>query len=95
MLDELADLNAKVAAVKASAAKDEKRIEEIKAQLKKYAAENIGDKDTATIENARVTCKLARIYSTKLDEARMVEDGIYEKYATEKQSTRFTVSFNK
>ena len=95
MLDELADLNAKVAAIKASAAKDEDRIEEIKAQLKKYAAENIGDKDTATIGNSRVTCKLARTYSVKLDEARMVEDGIYGKYATEKESTRFTVSFSK
>lgn len=94
ILDELADLNNEVSIVEKQIAGKQKRIKAIKAQLKKYAEENISDEDdTATIENERVKCTLTKTYGVKVDEAAMKEDGVFEKYAIDTESTRFNVKF--
>jgi len=82
-----------VSIVEKQIAGKQKRIKAIKAQLKKYAEENIGDDETATIENERVKCTLAKTYGVKVDEAAMKEDGVFEKYAVDTESSRFTVKF--
>ena len=93
LLDELADLNHEVSIVQKQIAGKEKRIKAIKAQLKQFAEENIGDDETATIENERVLCKLTKTYGVKIDDARMKEDGVFEKYAVDTESSKFTVKF--
>lgn len=93
LLEELHDLNTECSIVKKQIAAKEKRITAIKGQLKKFAQERIGDKRTATIEGGGVTCTLARSITTKLDEDAMKSDGVYEKYAREVESERFTVKF--
>ena len=93
LLDELADLNHEVSIVEKQVAGKQKRIKAIKAQLKQFAEESIGDEDTATIENERVICKLSKTYGVKIDDARMKEDGVFEKYAVDTESSKFTVKF--
>ena len=93
LLDELGALQLKADEAKARLKKDADRIESIKAQLKQYALENIGDKDTATIEHGRVKCTLAKTTSTTVDTERMKHDGVYEQYAVEKESTRFSIAY--
>ncbi|WP_165170623.1 YqaJ viral recombinase family protein [Adlercreutzia sp. ZJ242] len=93
LIEELDDLQAKVDENSARIKKEEKRIKVIKDQLKKYAQEQIGDLDTCTFSHGRVTCKLARIKSLKVDERAMKKDGVYDKYAKAAESSRFTVTF--
>lgn len=95
LIDELVELQEKVDAAHARVATKEKRIKVIKDQLKKYAQEQIGDKDTCEIKHGRVTCKLAKSVTVKPDEKAMKADGVWEKYAKESESTRFTVSIAK
>lgn len=92
LIDELLSLQEKVDVVCGAVAKEEKRIKAIKGQLKKYAQEQIGDKDACEIRHGRVTCKLARSTTVKPDEKAMKADGVWDKYAKESESTRFTVS---
>ncbi len=93
MLDELADLNEEVSAAEKRVAAQAKRIKSLKAQLKKYAEERIGDSDTATVENGRVKCKLARTRGERPDEEAMRADGVWEKYAVATEGARFTVTY--
>ena len=95
LLDELAELNHEVAIVEGTIKDKQKRIKNLKDQLKKLAQERIGDNKTATIKNDDVTCTLSRSTSTVVDEGAMKEAGIWEDYTTEKVSERFTVKFSK
>lgn len=69
-----------------------KRMAEIEAQLKQYAKENIGDGDTATFSHGRVSCRLTRVVSKKIDKKALERAGILEKYTTEAESYRFSVN---
>lgn len=93
ILNELADLNHEVSIVEKQVADKAKRIKALKAQLKKHAEDNIGDGETAVIENDRVKCTLAVTHSTRFDEEAMEADGVREKYEIETASTRFTVKY--
>lgn len=95
LIDELVGLQEKVDVVHGTVAKEEKRIKAIKDLLKKYAQEQIGDKDTCVIKHGRVTCKLAKSTTVKPDEKAMKADGVWEKYAKASESSRFTVTFAK
>jgi predicted phage-related endonuclease len=92
LIDELVGLQEKVDIVHGTVAKEEKRIKAIKDQLKKYALENIGDSPTCEFGHGPVTCKLAVSSKTTLDEKAMKADGVWEKYAKESESSRFTVT---
>lgn len=93
LMGELKKLHAKVEAAEQKVKADKARIEEITTQLKQYAANNIGDNKTATIEYFGVTCKLATGTRESLDTAAMKRDGVYEKYAISKSSSRFTIAY--
>ena len=95
LLDEYAVLMSDVSAVQAAVAEKSKRADAIKRQLKKYAEENIGDSDTATFGNGRVSCKLSRTSGTKVDEGALERDGLLEKYSVPTSSSRFTVTLAK
>ena len=71
-----------------------KRIKTIKDQLKKYAQEQIGDKDACEIKHGRVTCMLKKSVSVKADEKAMKKDGIWDKYAKTSETARFTVTIS-
>lgn len=93
LLEELSDCYAKITAANKKVEKETKREKAIKAELKKFAEEKIGDNQFAEFSNDRVTCKLTKSSSTAVDEDAMREDGVFDKYAIEKESTRFTVSY--
>ena len=95
LIDELEELQEKVEAAHAKIASKEKRVKAIKDQLKKYAQEQIGDDMECEIKHGRVTCLLKKSVSFKPDEKAMKKDGIWEKYAIESESSRFTVTFAK
>lgn len=94
LLKELSERQHRIDVAEATVKEDAKRVKVIKDQLKKYAIENIGEEDTLTFDGNGVTCKLAKSRSLKVNEDAMREDGIYEKYAEETESTRFTVKFD-
>lgn len=95
LMVELDGLQSEVDAVVAKVAAKEKRIKAIKDQLKKFALEQIGDKDTCTFGYGRVECKLVKTVSTKANEKAMKADGIWKQYSQETESSRFTVSYKK
>lgn len=95
LLSEYGELADTVAAVTGAVAEKQKRMDAIKKQLKQYAAENIGESDTATFRSGRVTCKLTRSTSMKVDEKALERAGILEKYQKQTESTRFTVTVAK
>lgn len=95
LLRELRDCQKRIDVAEATVSEDTKRVKVIKDQLKQHALETIGDEDTCTIEGSGVICKLAKTFSTKLNEEAMRNDGIYDKYAVETESSRFTVKFEK
>ena len=72
-----------------------KRRDAIKAQLKQYATENIGDGDTATFSRGRVTCKLTKTTKTVVDEKALKKAGIFDKYSRQSVSSRFNVTVAK
>lgn len=92
LLDECESLWDVIAAAEAKVAREKKRLDTVKKQLKAYAEDNIGDKDTCTVEKDRVCCKLSKSTKKKVDESAMKVDGIYEKYLVDAESTRFTVT---
>lgn len=94
LLEELAQCHKKIAAAAKKVEKETKREKAIKAELKKFAMGKIGDSKYAEFGNGSVACKLARSVSTFVDEEAMREDGVYERYAVEKESTRFTVKYS-
>lgn len=95
LMDELLAVQEELDAAHAGLAAKERRAKQLKDQLKKFAAKQIGDADACEFEHGRVKCKLTRTVTAKADERRMKADGIWEKYAVESESTRFTVSFAK
>lgn len=95
LMEELDELQTTVDAAHVEVAPAETRIKSIKDQLKKFAQEQIGDKSTCTFSHGRVTCKLAVSNSLKADEQAMKKDGVFDKYAKECESSRFTVTFAK
>lgn len=95
LIGELEELQGKVDAANAKVASKEKRIKVIKDQLKKFAQEQIGDQPEVSFGHGRVTCTLKKSTTVKLDEKAMKADGVWEKYAKESETTRFTVAFAK
>lgn len=95
LLDEYADLSDLVSQVTGAVKDKQRRMDAIKRQLKQYAEENIGDSDTATFGNGRVTCRLSRSHGTKVDAEALERDGLLEKYSVETESSRFTVALAK
>jgi hypothetical protein len=95
LLKELFDCQKRIDVADATVKEEAKRVKVIKDQLKKYAIENIGEEDTLTVEGNGVICKLAKTRSFKVNEDAMRKDGIYDKYAEETESTRFTVKYEK
>jgi predicted phage-related endonuclease len=95
LLKELRECQKRIDVAEATVKEDAKRVKVIKEQLKKYALENIGEEDTLTIEGSGVTCKLTRTVAVKINEDAMRDDGIFDKYAEETESTRFNVKFEK
>lgn len=95
MLAEYERLADEVEAFTAPLKAKQKRMDAIKKQLKQYAEENIGDSDTATFEHGRVTCKLSRSTSMRVDEKALEKAGILEKYQKEVETSRFTVTLAK
>lgn len=94
LIDEMVGLQGQVDAALAKVSPKEKRIKVIKDQLKKYAQEQIGDKDTCEIKHGRVTCTLKKSVSVKADEKAMKKDGIWEKYAMASETAHFTVKID-
>ncbi len=92
LIDEYESLSDKVERVQGAVAAEQKRIAAIKKQLKQFAEENIGDADTASFGNGRVTFKLTRTKSNKVDEAALERDGLLGKYTKVTESSRFTVT---
>lgn len=92
LMDELESLQDAVDAAHAKVARKEKRLKAVKDQLKKYAMERIGDNAECELSRGRVRCLLKRSVTLKPDEKAMKADGVWEKYAKESESTRFTVS---
>lgn len=92
LIDEYEILSDKVERVQGAVAAEQKRIAAIKRQLKQFAEENIGDADTASFGNGRVTFKLTRTKSNKVDEAALERDGLLDKYTKVTESSRFTVT---
>lgn len=72
-----------------------KELDAVKKQLKQYAQENIGDNKICEFESNGVNCNLTKSISIKPDEAAMKKDGIWDKYAKETESARFTVKISK
>ena len=95
LMEELTALQDALDAEHAKVAAKERRLKQVKDQLKKFAVGRIGDAGACEFEHGRVKCKLVRTVSEKADERRMKADGIWEKYAVESESTRFTVSVAK
>lgn len=95
LMEEYESLSARVAAQTAKVADAQKRLDAIKAQLKQYATENIGDGDTATFSHGRVTCQLARTSRAVADEKRLKADGLWDRYSKVTESSRFTVTLAK
>lgn len=95
LIDELEELQGQLDAAAARTAPKEKRVKAIKAQLKQLAQERIGDSPECVIAHGRVTCSLKRSITYKADEKAMRADGVWDKYAVETESARFTVSFAK
>ncbi len=95
LLSEYEGLCDEIDAVLGAISDKTKRRDAIKAQLKQYATENIGDGDTATFTHGRVTCKLARSVRTVVDEKALKRDGLFDKYSTERESSRFNVTLAK
>lgn len=93
LLRELRDLNTEVSIVEKQIAAKSKRITAIKGQLKKYAQERIGDNDKATIQGEGVTCTLTKSVSFKVNEDALKDAGIWDEYAHEVTSERFTVKY--
>ncbi len=92
LMAEYAALSDELGAHAAKVEKKAKRLKEIEGQLKQYAAENIGDKQTCTFGSGRVECKLSKSSRKKIDEAAMKADGVYKKYLGETEVKRFTVT---
>ena len=93
LLEELKACNDTIKKWQAKCEGETKRADEIKKQLKKYAEENIGDKDIWEYRGDNVKCKLSTSYRTSVDTDALSADGLFDKYATKTKSTRFTVSF--
>lgn len=93
LLNELADCHEEIAAANASVADAVAKEKKLKEALKKHAEKSIGKKSFAEFGNDRVTCKLSKSTKTEFDEDAMKNDGVYDDYVIETESTRFTVSY--
>jgi len=95
LLAEYEDLCDRIAAVEATVAKTVKRRDAVKAQLRQYASENIGDGDTATFSHGRVSCKLVRGERVVADEDALRRDGLWDRYSKSTETSRFSVTVSK
>lgn len=91
LLNEYYKLETKIAANAKKVEKETKRLDVVKKQLKQYAMENIGDKDSAVFGDDYVECKLTQSTRDKIDEAALKKDGLLDKYQKEETSTRFSI----
>ena len=94
MLAELAECHRRIEEAGRSVKADVGREKSLKAQLKQYAEETLGEEDSCTIEGAGVRCTLSKSAGVRLDEDAMRKDGVYEKYAEETVSVRFAVKYD-
>lgn len=69
----------------------EKRLKSIKEQIKKHAMEQMtDDTDKVAIKGQKYMWQLSKSVSQGINEDKLKEDGIYDKYLTDKVSYRFT-----
>lgn len=95
LLAEYAQLTEELDAVKKAVAKPQKRLDEVKKLLKEYATKQIGDAPEYAFTGAGYTGALKRSFALKVDEGRLKDDGLFDKYAVQSESTRFTITKNK
>ena len=95
LLAEYEELTDYIETFMTAVAEKSKRRDAIKAQLKQFATENIGDGDTATFSRGRVTCKLTKTSRTVVDEKRLKADGLFDQYSKVSESSRFNVTVSK
>lgn len=93
LLRELREAHAAVEAARASVAEEARRERVAKAQLKAIAEARAKGSRFTELAGEGVTCQLARSTATAIDEDALREDGLWERYAIEREATRFTVSF--
>ena len=68
----------------------------LKEDIKFYLQSNLGDGDKyASLDSNDYEWKLTKSDGVKLDEKKLKEDGLYEKYAVPATSYRFTVAKHK
>lgn len=72
----------------------EKKLKALNAKIKEYMLSQIGTNKYCNLEGSTHKWVLTRSTTNKLDEQRLKDDGLYEKYVTPTDSYRMTVSTN-
>lgn len=91
LMKEAETLEAEIAEVTASVADKEKRLKNIKDQLKEYAMGQFREGDTKVqLKGARLIWTLGKTESSDIDKDALKKDGLLEKYSKPKITYRFT-----
>lgn len=89
-------LQKQLEAIEEKAKPIEKELKALKDDIKFYLQSNLGDGDKyASLDSKDYEWKLTKSDGVKLDEKKLKEDGLYEKYAVPATSYRFTVAKHK
>ena len=96
LIAEAEELYLHIEEVKATIKKDESRLKDIEAMLKRYAIENEEDGQTkAVFTGSRVSWSVSRSEKESLDTDRLKEAGIYDNYLKNEVSYTIRKSINK
>lgn len=96
LIAEAEELYLHIEEVKASIKKDESRLKDIEAMLKKYVIENEEDgQEKAVFKGSRVSWSVSRSEKMSLDTDRLKEAGIYDNYLKNEVSYTIRKSINK
>lgn len=96
LIKEGEELQAEMDEYAADMDKSKKRLEAIKKQIKEYLSGQMRDGDKkAEIQGTGYVWAISRSTTTKLDEGRLKEDGLYDKYTKEDTTYRMTVTKKK
>ena len=88
VMKEAEDLKARVDAVSAEIAGEEKRLKTLTETIKKHAIGQFRDGDNkVALRGTRLLWEISRLDTLKLDEDAMKADGVYDKYCTKMETT--------
>lgn len=95
VMKEAEDLKARVDAVSAEIAGEEKRLKTLTETIKKHAIGQFRDGDNkVALRGKRLLWEISRLDTLKLDEDAMKADGVYDKYCT-KMATTYRINSKK